>query len=78
MGKKYILAVLITLTVFIAFMVLRSSKKTKEGDEYAEGVRNQMVEIAQKSRTGGLAHMGIVIREYHNHPQGRRNILHPG
>ncbi len=73
MGKKYILVVLITLTVFIAFMVLRNSKKTKEGDEYAEGIRNQMMEMALKSRTGGLTHMGMIISGYH-----KKNKKYPG
>lgn len=65
MNKKYIIAVAVSIVLFVGFMIYRSHQKAVEGDAYREKQTDHMLAIARQSPRGGLGKLGRALKSYY-------------
>lgn len=66
MNKKYIIAAILTIIVWIVFMVIRHYKHAEEARVYNEETKSRMVEMFKKGRITGLPEMGDALKKYYS------------
>ncbi len=65
MNKKYIIAVVVAVVVWGAFMGFRHVRQKSEREAHREDTYRRMIEMAQKSPRSGLHEMAGAIARYH-------------
>lgn len=65
MNKKYIIAVVVAVVVWGAFMGFRHARQKGETEAHREETYRRMIEMAQKSPRSGLHEMAGAITRYH-------------
>ena len=65
MNKNYLIAVAVSIVLFVGFMFYRSHRNKAENEAYREKQTQHMMKIARSSPRAGLAEMGRVLKRYH-------------